>query len=301
MSAKAPTGWPSADEITSLPPNHRRAIASVLRTLEKRLSELAADGCITFPAGELLRLREIVAATGSNLPERNAIGLLAALAVLADGLEPDRLAGYGNLSPAQWATLDRLTECARSLLATASVLDPEGDSGGSEKVVMVPIGVVRSSFTAHEGTPIQPRAAGGHGGSIELLPKYAPALADLEGFDRIWVVSWLNRGRPWEPVVVPYLDSTPHGLFATRAPSRPNPVGISTVRLLGISSCKLDVSELDLLDGTPVLDIKPYVPEFDAYPEAAAGWVDRSRVASGIADDRFANADKQPSGDPPEE
>jgi tRNA (adenine37-N6)-methyltransferase len=301
LSPKASTGWPSVGDISSLPPNHRRAVASVLRTLEKRLTELDTEGQVRFSEGELLRLRQIVAATGSSLPERSPSGLLAALAVLVDGLEPDRLAGYGRLSPVQRETLSRLAERVRRLLATASVLSPEVATDGPANVVFTPIGVVRSPFKAHEGTPIQPRAAEGRNGFVELFPEYAQALADLEGFERIWIVSLLERGRPWRPQVIPYLDSVPHGLFATRAPSRPNPVGISSVRLLGISGCRLDVSEIDLLDGTPVLDIKPYVPAFDAYPKAAAGWVDRARVASGIADDRFANADEPPSDDSSEE
>lgn len=297
MSAGAPRGWPSAEEIASLPPNHRRAISSVLRTLEKRLSELAADGRVRLPQGDLGRLSEIMEAAGSHLPERNSAGMLAALAVLADGLEPERLAGYGELSRAHKSTLARLADRVRSLLATAEALHPEGEKTAPESVALVPIGVVHSRFMDQDGTPIQPRAAEGHRGSIELFPEYAPALADLDGFDRIWIVSLLDRGRSWKPLVIPYRDSTPHGLFATRAPSRPNPVGISTVRLLGISGCRLDVSELDLLDGTPVLDIKPYVPEFDAYPGAAAGWLDRSSAARGTADDRFSEQPPTPLDD----
>lgn len=295
MSSKSPPGWPSADEVSSLPPNHRRAVASVLRTLEKRLSELEAEGQVRVPEGELQRLGQVVNATGSSLPVRSPAGLLAALAVMADGLEPGRLAGYGELSRAHRATLNRLAKSVRSLLATISALHPEAGSGDPGNMMFVPIGVVRSSFTAHAGTPIQPRAAEGHGGSIELHPEYAPALADLEGFERIWIVSLLDRSRSWRPLVIPYLDSTPRGLFATRAPSRPNPVGISTVRLLGISGSRLEVGDLDLLDGTPVLDIKPYVPEFDSYPEAAAGWLDHSPIATGNADDRF---EENASGEP---
>jgi len=297
VSSGITTEWPSPDDISSLPPNHRRAIAGVLRTLERRLSELHADGLAVLPEGELKALGGLVAATGSRLPERSPAGLLAALAVLADGLEPDRLAGYGPLSAVQRSTLSHLAIRARNLLTTTALSPPAIEDTGLESVVLIPIGVVHSPFDDHQGTPIQPRTAEDHTGYVELLPEYAPALADLEGFDRIWIVSVLDRGRGWRPLVIPYRDTAQRGLFATRAPSRPNPVGISAVRLLGISGCRLDIGELDLLDGTPVLDIKPYVPEFDAYPEAVAGWLDRSSVDRTAADNRFAQSSPPESDD----
>jgi tRNA-Thr(GGU) m(6)t(6)A37 methyltransferase TsaA len=101
------------------------------------------------------------------------------------------------------------------------------------------------------------------------------AFADLAGFDRVWILSWLHRGGTWSPTVQP-----PRGprqrrsLFATRSPDRPNMIGLSAVRLVSVDGCDLHVRGVDLLDGTPILDIKPYIPYADAFPDSKAGWVD---------------------------
>lgn len=97
-----------------------------------------------------------------------------------------------------------------------------------------PIGVIRSPFTEEAGTPIQPATAGAAQGRVEVLPRYTDALRDLDGFERIWLVFLLDRAGPWQPVVQPYRDTTPRGLFATRAPSRPCPIGMSVVGLVGV-------------------------------------------------------------------
>ncbi len=97
----------------------------------------------------------------------------------------------------------------------------------------------------------------------------------------------MSRAAPPNLVVTPYADDRPHGVFACRAPARPNPIAISTVRLARIEGATLHIREFDLIDGTPVLDIKPYVPSHDAYPGARAGWVDAGRLPHGVADDRF--------------
>ncbi len=158
-------------------------------------------------------------------------------------------------------------------------MDPE--------ITFEPIGLVHSPFSEQRGTPIQPACAEGSEGTIEIYPKYAPAVADLAGFDRIWVIFLLHRAGPYRPRVVPYRDDTERGLFATRAPSRPNPLGLSAVRLLEAAENVLRVADLDILDGTPVLDIKPYIPAFDAHPEARAGWFDQSQSRRERADNRF--------------
>lgn len=152
-----------------------------------------------------------------------------------------------------------------------------------------PIGVVRSSHASAKGTPIQPRFAEGCRGRIELRPELAEGLLDLEGFDRIWIIYLLDRTAFRDLKIVPYRDTQPHGIFATRAPARPNPIGLSCVRLRGIRGHILDIEEVDILDGTPVLDLKPYIPEYDAYPEAKAGWVEAEAVRQGprVADERF--------------
>ncbi len=148
------------------------------------------------------------------------------------------------------------------------------------------IGVVRSSFAEQRGTPIQPAAAEGAAGRLELDPVLAPALADLDGFERIWVLFVLDRARAFEPTVIPYRDVRPRGLFATRAPARPNPIGLSVLRLERIEGSTLYVRDVDILDGTPVLDVKPYVPEFDAHPGSRAGWLDEGNRRE-RADGRF--------------
>jgi tRNA-Thr(GGU) m(6)t(6)A37 methyltransferase TsaA len=114
-----------------------------------------------------------------------------------------------------------------------------------------------------------------------------PALEDIEEFERVWLVYWFDRAGPFKPRVVPYRDTREHGLFATRSPCRPNPIGLSVVRVLGRHGRTLRVSGIDVLDGTPLLDIKPYVPAFDAYPSSKAGWLDESHEHRELADGRF--------------
>ncbi len=154
---------------------------------------------------------------------------------------------------------------------------------------VVEIGRVRSPYSEQAGTPIQP----GFGEQLEaeviIQPEFREGLADLERFSRIWLVSWFDRSKPYRLKVVPYRDTVKRGLFATRAPARPNPIGISTVKLLSVDAAagRLRVKGIDLLDGTPIIDIKPYSPEFDSYRNESAGWLDDS-LSSRTADDRFS-------------
>jgi tRNA-Thr(GGU) m(6)t(6)A37 methyltransferase TsaA len=151
------------------------------------------------------------------------------------------------------------------------------------------IGVIRSPFKRATGTPVQPFCAAGTEGWIEVFDPYRDGLQDLDGFQRIWVLFWCHLASKPKLTVIPYQDTVAHGLFATRAPARPNPIGLSTVRLFEISGNLLHVGELDILDGTPVLDIKPYVSQYDSYPAQRCGWLDSERAAKGVivADDRF--------------
>jgi tRNA-Thr(GGU) m(6)t(6)A37 methyltransferase TsaA len=149
------------------------------------------------------------------------------------------------------------------------------------------IGTVRSPFREAAGTPIQPAFGFGIEGEVEVVEEFAAGLADLEGFERIWLIYPLDRAGPYELAVVPYRDSMRRGVFATRAPSRPNPIGLSAVRLMERQGPRLRVADLDILDGTPLIDIKPYVPEFDAYPRSRAGWLESSSTARRLADGRF--------------
>jgi tRNA-Thr(GGU) m(6)t(6)A37 methyltransferase TsaA len=149
------------------------------------------------------------------------------------------------------------------------------------------IGVVNSPFKTTEGMPIQPSRAQGITGSVVVDPEYADGLKDLDGFSHIILVCHLHRARPYELMVVPFLDDKPRGLFSTRAPSRPNPIGLSVVRLLSVKGNTLEIADLDLLDGTPVLDIKPYVGDFDERADTRIGWLEAARDRNRSSDTRF--------------
>jgi tRNA (adenine37-N6)-methyltransferase len=157
----------------------------------------------------------------------------------------------------------------------------------SKKMVFRPIGVIRSPHREARGTPIQPTYAAQCEGQILVEPDFEAALSDIEGFERIWLLYAFHRAAPYKARVIPYRDTREHGLFATRSPCRPNGIGMSVVLLLGREGCLLRVRGLDILDGTPLLDIKPYVPEFDAHPSSRAGWLDEGRADRTEADGRF--------------
>jgi tRNA-Thr(GGU) m(6)t(6)A37 methyltransferase TsaA len=153
---------------------------------------------------------------------------------------------------------------------------------------LTPIGIIHSPHQRADGTPIQAALATGVRGTVEVFLEYAAGLRDLDGFERVWLVYWFDRAKPAELVVTPYLDTTPRGLFATRAPCRPNPIGLSAVRLLGITGVTLQVDGLDILDNTPLLDIKPYIPAFDALEAKRIGWCENVKGRSiTAADGRF--------------
>lgn len=152
---------------------------------------------------------------------------------------------------------------------------------------LVTIGHIRTPFVRAAGTPIQPRGAEGCNGTVEVLPEYAEGLKDVDGFDRIWLIYWLDRAAPAGLQVRPYMDTVQRGIFSTRSPSRPNPIGMSCVKLLSVDGCTLHVGNVDILDNTPLLDIKPYAPDFDIYPTQRIGWMAGRTAAGKVADDRF--------------
>ena len=152
-----------------------------------------------------------------------------------------------------------------------------------------PIGVIRSPFPSPLGTPIQPvfDTKQTHA-TIDILPEFQEGLADLEEFERIWLIYWCDRIKERGQLrIKPFLDDFEHGVFATRSPSRPNPIGISTVELLGIEATKIHIRGVDIVDGTPLLDIKPYVSAFDAFPVQRCGWFDRCKGKIKTDDGRF--------------
>lgn len=152
-----------------------------------------------------------------------------------------------------------------------------------------PIGVIHTPFTKPEGMPIQPVGAAGVKGTVEIFEEYRPALQDLDGFSHIILLYHFHRSHGFDLHVVPFMDSELRGLFATRAPKRPNPIGLSVVQLVRIEAGVLHILNVDILDGTPLLDIKPYVPEFDAPVKVRAGWLEKASrtVSSRKSDDRF--------------
>jgi tRNA-Thr(GGU) m(6)t(6)A37 methyltransferase TsaA len=148
----------------------------------------------------------------------------------------------------------------------------------SRRLELEPIGVVRSPFTEKMQAPRQPGVAQSADGAVELFPgrDFEHALEDLATFRYIWIIFWFDRAEGWRPKVLPPRSEKRRGVFATRSPHRPNPIGMSLVELTGISGLTLAVKGLDLLEGTPVLDIKPYIPYADSRPDADHGWLDEA-------------------------
>jgi len=154
---------------------------------------------------------------------------------------------------------------------------------------MQPIGIIHSPFKEPAGTPIQSALAEGVEGSVVVFEEFADGLKDLEGFDRIWLLYQFDRAGPARLVVTPFRDTVPRGVFATRAPCRPNPIGMSAVRLQRIEGNVLHVRDVDILDGTPLLDIKPCVPDFDFLENVRIGWLEgrANRAVGKKSDERF--------------
>lgn len=152
---------------------------------------------------------------------------------------------------------------------------------------IVPIGVIHTPFQSAKGTPIQGIASQGYEGLVELLPEFVAGLQDLAEFDRIWLIYLLDRASEVQMTVLPYMDTEQRGVFATRSPARPNHIGLSVVRLLDVEQNRLRIADVDMLDGTPLLDIKPYVPAFDSFAASRTGWYSDKSAQGIIADERF--------------
>jgi len=144
------------------------------------------------------------------------------------------------------------------------------------EITYKPIGVIHSPFKEPKGTPIQPAAAKGINGIVEIFPEYAEGLKDIEGFSHIILLYHFHLSKEAALIVKPYMDSEAHGVFAMRGPSRPNPIGISVVRLVKVEGNTLHIQDVDIVDGTPLLDIKPYVREFDAREVEKVGWLEKN-------------------------
>ena len=145
-----------------------------------------------------------------------------------------------------------------------------------DKITYHPIGIIHSPHKDPKGTPIQPTAAQGIPGTVEIHPRFSEGLQDMEGFSHIILLYHFDRVTETKLKVKPFLDDEIRGVFATRAPVRPNPIGLSIVRLVRVEGNILHVEDVDVLDGTPLLDIKPYVDKFDTRNSDKQGWLEKN-------------------------
>jgi len=152
-----------------------------------------------------------------------------------------------------------------------------------------PIGIIHSPFIEPKGTPIQSASAKDIDGTVEVFPEYAEGLKDVEGFSHIILIIHFHLSKKAPLKTKPYMDDEVHGIFAIRGPSRPNPIGISIVRLIRIEKNILHIKDIDIIDGTPLLDIKPYVPEFDIREVTKIGWLEKNvhKLSTSKDDGRF--------------
>jgi tRNA-Thr(GGU) m(6)t(6)A37 methyltransferase TsaA len=144
------------------------------------------------------------------------------------------------------------------------------------KITYRPIGIIHSPFKEPKGTPIQPNAAKDIEGMVEVFTQYEKGLKDIEGFSHIILIYHFHLSKAYSLEVKPYMDNKLHGLFATRAPARPNPIGLSVVRLTKVERNNLYIKDVDIVDGTPLLDIKSFVPEFNAEDIIKKGWLEKN-------------------------
>ena len=158
-----------------------------------------------------------------------------------------------------------------------------------EEISYRPIGIIRSPYKETKGTPIQTSGAKGVRGTVEIFPEWVEGLKDLDGFSHIILIYHFHLSKGYSLTVKPFLDDTPRGVFSTRAPKRPNSVGLSIVKLLKIEEATLYIEDVDIVDSTPLLDIKPYVPEFDGKEAIRTGWLRgrAERATETEADERF--------------
>ena len=156
-------------------------------------------------------------------------------------------------------------------------------------IIIESIGIIHTPFKTKEGMPIQSKGAKGIKGQIKLKDELVPGLTDLDGFSHVILIYNFHKSKGFDLLTTPFLDNHQHGIFATRAPQRPNPIGISVVRLLKIENNILDIENVDMLDGTPLLDIKPYIPAFDIHKTEKNGWTENKtdNLNESKSDSRF--------------
>ena len=157
------------------------------------------------------------------------------------------------------------------------------------EITFTPIGTIHSPFKNLEEMPIQPTSETSASGWLEIFPEYIEGIKDLDGFSHIYLLYHFHKSARLKLTVIPFLDKEPRGIFATRAPSRPNPIGLSLVKLVRVENNLVYIDRVDVLDGTPLLDIKPYVPVFEGTSIVRTGWLEKakSQVRAARSDDRF--------------
>ena len=147
-----------------------------------------------------------------------------------------------------------------------------------ENIIIKPIGVIRPPHHDIKNMPIQPIAAEGIKGYIELLPEYAEGLKDIEGFSHVTLLYHFHKIKGYELKVIPFMDTQERGIFSCKAPKRPNAIGTSTVKLLGVENNIVHIEQVDMLDGTPLIDIKPFYPRYDNRTEGVRlGWLEKNK------------------------
>ncbi|MBC8213364.1 MAG: tRNA (N6-threonylcarbamoyladenosine(37)-N6)-methyltransferase TrmO [Candidatus Marinimicrobia bacterium] len=158
-----------------------------------------------------------------------------------------------------------------------------------ENIIYKPIGIIHSSSKTPKGTPIQPLTDKKNPGCVEVFSEFADGLQDLSGFSHLYLIYHFHLSKKHKLKVIPFLDDCERGVFSTRAPSRPNSIGLSLVKLDKIEDNKLFIRSLDIVDGTPLIDIKPYVNEFEKIEDCKIGWLQykAKRFKSIKGDDRF--------------
>lgn len=145
------------------------------------------------------------------------------------------------------------------------------------KIEFTPIGVIHSPFDNTIGTPIQAIAAHNINGTIEIFAGYEDGLKDIDGFSHLMLFYHFHMAKTKSLLVTPFLDNNIHGCFATRSPSRPNAIGFSIVKLVEVAGSVLHIQGVDIINNTPLLDIKPYIPEFDLFDSCSTGWFEKSK------------------------
>ena len=157
------------------------------------------------------------------------------------------------------------------------------------KIEFSPIGIIHTSYKSVNNVPIQPTADNDSEGWIEIFEEFADGLADLDGFSHLYLIFHLHKSAGFKLKVIPFLDRVERGIFATRSPARPNPVGLSVVKLVSVKGNIVNIRGLDIVDGTPLIDIKPLVPMFEDSTDIRIGWFEGKggEIPGKLSDERF--------------